>query len=77
MDLWIGEAEFLGKGIGRAMMQQALHLCFVEPEVHTVLVDPLADNSPARRFYERCGFVFVENRVFGSVDGSVFRKRRS
>lgn len=77
IDLWIGEPEYLGKGIGTAMMREALAICFNDPEVHTVLVDPLASNISAHRFYERCGFCFVEQRQFGEDDCFVFQIKRT
>ena len=73
VDLWIGEAAYLGKGVGSAMMRQALDICFADPEVHTVLVDPLASNADAHRFYERCGFTFLERRQFDEDDCLVFQ----
>ena len=77
IDIWIGEAEFIGKGYGRAMMRQALDLCFADPEVHTVLVDPLPTNTASHRFYERCGFTFRERRRLGDDDCLVFQIDRS
>jgi len=65
IDLWIGEPDFLGRGFGREMMRQAQELCFSDPAVHTVLVDPMASNTDSHRFYERCGFRFVGERQFG------------
>jgi aminoglycoside 6'-N-acetyltransferase len=76
IDLWIGEPEFLGRGVGTAMMREALEICFNDPEVHTVLVDPLASNTSAHRFYERCGFCFFEQRKFGNDDCFVFQMER-
>lgn len=64
IDLWIGEPAFLGRGFGREMMSQALGICFSDPGVHTVLVDPLASNTDSHRFYERCGFRPVGERWF-------------
>jgi aminoglycoside 6'-N-acetyltransferase len=50
------------------MMQLALERCFADPAVTGVLVDPLATNTRAHRFYERLGFQFVERRRFGDED---------
>lgn len=68
LDIWIGEAGDLGRGIGTRMMRQALDRCFAVPDVHTVLIDPLASNVDARRFYRRIGFVDVGPRRFGDDD---------
>lgn len=76
LDLWIGVPQFIRKGVGRMMIKQALKICFSEPEVHTVLVDPLAANTAAHRFYEHCGFVFSEKRRFGEDDCFVFQIQR-
>lgn len=64
IDIWIGEADDLGKGYGTEMMHQAIERCFAAPEVSAVIIDPLASNVRARKFYERLGFTFVENRTF-------------
>ncbi|MGD1892213.1 MAG: GNAT family N-acetyltransferase [Cyclobacteriaceae bacterium] len=64
IDIWIGEAEDLGRGYGTVMMAQAIERCFANPKVTEILIDPLETNTRAHRFYERIGFEFVENRMF-------------
>jgi aminoglycoside 6'-N-acetyltransferase len=76
VDIWIGEEADLGKGYGTAMMRLALERCFAAPGVVAVLVDPLAANSRAHRFFERLGFRFVERRRFGADDCCVYRLGR-
>lgn len=76
IDIWIGEVEELNKGYGTEMMSQALDRCFSHPEVTAVLIDPLAYNTAAIRFYERMGFEFVEARTFDEDDCLVYRMRR-
>lgn len=76
IDIWIGEAEDLGKGYGTIMMKLALEKCFAAPEVSAVIIDPLASNVDAHRFYERLGFKFVERRHFGEDDCFVYRLER-
>ena len=76
IDIWIGEETNLGKGYGTQMMQLALERCFSEPFVKAVLVDPLANNTRAHRFYERFGFQLVEQRWFGDDDCFVYRLNR-
>jgi aminoglycoside 6'-N-acetyltransferase len=73
IDIWIGEAEFLGQGYGTAMMELAIERCFVEPMVEAIMIDPLASNQRAIKFYERFGFKFIENRDFGQDFCSVMR----
>ncbi|MBW4687589.1 MAG: acetyltransferase [Komarekiella atlantica HA4396-MV6] len=77
IDIWIGEETDLGKGYGTKMMQLALTRCFTDPQVRAVLVDPLASNTRAHRFYERLGFQFVEQRRFGKDDCFVYRINRA
>lgn len=65
IDIWIGEETDLNKGYGTEMMRLALNLCFDDPTVTAVLIDPLASNRKAHVFYERLGFRFVEQRILG------------
>jgi len=77
IDIWIGEPTDLGQGYGTQMMQLALTHCFAEPAVTAVLVDPLASNTRAHRFYERLGFQFVAARRFGEDDCYVYQLDRA
>lgn len=77
IDIWIGEAADLGHGRGTRMMRLALARCYADPSVEAVLVDPLARNTRAQRFFQRLGFRFVERRQFGRDDCAVFRYRRA
>ena len=77
IDIWIGEAGNLNKGYGSQMMHLALARCFANPGVSAVLVDPLAANTLAHRFYERLGFRKVERRFFGEDDCWVYRLERA
>jgi aminoglycoside 6'-N-acetyltransferase len=76
IDIWIGEPDAVGRGHGSAMMRQALGRCFAAPEVTAVMVDPLAGNIDAHRFYARLGFRPVERRRFGDDDTLVMRLER-
>ena len=76
IDIWIGEEADLGRGYGTAMMRLALARCFDDPAVTAVLVDPLARNEGALRFYQRLGFERVERRRFGADDCYVYRLER-
>lgn len=77
IDIWIGEATDLGKGYGTKMMQLAIARCFANPTVMAILVDPLARNTLAHRFYERLGFQLIERRRFGEDDCLVYRLHRA
>lgn len=77
IDIWIGEAAYLGKGHGTRMMRLALDRCFASPDVEAAIVDPLASNTRALRFYESLGFKPVERRQFGKDDCIVYRLDRT
>jgi aminoglycoside 6'-N-acetyltransferase len=77
VDIWIGEADDLGKGHGTRIMQQVLARCFADPAVKAVLLDPLASNIRSHRFYERLGFRFLERRQFGQDDCFVYQLTRT
>jgi aminoglycoside 6'-N-acetyltransferase len=76
IDIWIGEAEDLGRGYGTQMMRLAIDRCFADAKVTAILIDPLASNLRARRFYERLGFVAVGPRRFGMDECVVYRLGR-
>lgn len=77
LDIWIGEEEDLGRGLGTQMMHAALDRCFADEKVRAVVIDPLESNVRARRFYERLGFRFVERRVFDTDECIVYRLTRA
>ena len=77
IDIWIGEEEDLGRGLGTEMMRAALARCFADPKVRAVVIDPLESNVRARRFYERLGFKFVDRRVFERDECMVYRLDRA
>lgn len=76
VDIWIGEADALGRGLGTQMMRLALERCFSDPQVKAILIDPRSSNIRAHRFYERNGFHFVERRMFGQDECHVMRLTR-
>ena len=77
LDIWLGPADALGRGIGTAMMAQAIDACFADPVVTAIVIDPLASNGEAHRFYQRLGFRPVERRLFGPDDCLVHRLERA
>ncbi|MEM9534001.1 MAG: GNAT family N-acetyltransferase [Pseudomonadota bacterium] len=77
IDLWIGDPQRLGQGYGSQMLKQALALSFARDGVQAVLLDPLASNVRAHRFYRRFGFRFVEERWFDEDRCCVFRLDRA
>jgi aminoglycoside 6'-N-acetyltransferase len=76
IDIWIGDAADHGKGHGEAMMRLAFRRCFADPAVTAIVIDPLASNTRAHRFYQRIGFVPVGRRLFGEDDCLVHRLSR-
>src|SRR5688572_16148337 len=76
IDIWIGEPDARGLGHGTTIMRLAIERCFADPAVTAVLIDPLASNLAAHRFYERLGFRPVGRRMFGQDDCLVFRLDR-
>ena len=76
IDIWIGMADDLGKGYGTQMMSVVLDLCFEDTSINEVLIDPLASNEKAIRFYQRLGFEFVEERMFGKDHCHVYTMTR-
>jgi aminoglycoside 6'-N-acetyltransferase len=75
LDIWIGEPDCLGKGYGETMMRLAFHLCFADPAVTAIVIDPLASNTRAHKFYQRLGFKSVGRRRFGDDDCLVHELR--
>lgn len=77
MDIWIGEADCLGKGYGTEMMRIAIDEAFAEPDVEAILIDPLTSNTDAHRFYQRLGFRPLGRRMFDDDDCLVHRLDRA
>ncbi|MGE0629119.1 MAG: GNAT family N-acetyltransferase [Hyphomicrobiaceae bacterium] len=77
IDIWIGAAGDLGRGYGEAMMRRAFQMCFAEPAVIAIVIDPLASNTRAHKFYRRLGFVPEGRRMFGDDDCLVHRLTRA
>lgn len=68
VDIWIGDADDLGKGYGETMMRLAFRLCFADPAVTAIIIDPLASNTRAHKFYQRIGFKPVGPQRLGDDD---------
>ncbi len=76
IDIWIGEPDYRGQGIGTEVMRLAISRCFASADVSAIIIDPLASNTRAIQFYERLGFAAVERRMFGEDDCLVMRLER-
>ena len=68
IDIWIGAPGDRGRGLGAKMMRLALERCFSDARVTGIVIDPLASNERAHRFYRRMGFKPVGRRSFGADD---------
>ena len=73
IDIWIGDKRYIGKGYGTQMMRRAIDLCFANPDVNAILVDPLSKNKRAHKFYQKLGFKFETQRFFGEDDCTVHK----
>lgn len=76
LDIWIGEPDARGKGYGEMMMRLGIVIAFENPAVTAIVIDPLASNTRAHRFYQRLGFVPTERRMFGEDDTLVHKLTR-
>ena len=76
IDIWLGDAADRNRGFGAAMMRAVIERCFADG-ADAIVIDPLASNLRAHRFYERLGFRFVERRTFGDSDCLVYRLNRA
>ena len=77
IDIWIGAPGDRNRGYGDEMMRQALESCFADRRVTGIVIDPLASNTRAHRFYQRMGFVAVGRRNFGGDDCLVHELTRA
>jgi aminoglycoside 6'-N-acetyltransferase len=76
IDIWIGEETNIARGYGTQMLRAAVAICFSREDIETVVLDPIATNIRARKFYERNGFKLVEERWFGEDHCAVYRLNR-
>lgn len=56
IDMFIGEPEHWGHGIGTRALSALVAYIFAELGAGTIVIDPHADNPRAIRSYEKCGF---------------------
>lgn len=77
IDIWIGEADYLSQGYGTIIMRQAIERCFMANNVTGIIIDPLASNVRAHRFYQRLGFKPVGHRMFGEDNTLVHQLDRA
>jgi aminoglycoside 6'-N-acetyltransferase len=68
VDIWIGVPADRGRGNGETMMRLAFVLCFADPAVTAIVIDPLNTNTRAHAFYQRLGFVATHRQIFNDED---------
>ena len=56
IDLFIGESEFLGRGLSRTVMRHLIARCWQDPCIRWLTVDPEEDNPVALRVFRYAGF---------------------
>ena len=57
LDLFIGEDDLIGRGLGTRVVKAALErLVFARPDAQRCILGPSPDNARAIRCYEKCGF---------------------
>ena len=60
--IFIGEDDAVGKGYGTQAARLALSYAFSEMQLEFVFLRVFADNTRARKSYERAGFRLVKNK---------------
>jgi UDP-4-amino-4,6-dideoxy-N-acetyl-beta-L-altrosamine N-acetyltransferase len=85
--LYLGEAKFQGKGIGRAAVQTMVEMTFNTLGLHRVTAQVFSYNETACKFFMACGFreegrlreaafksgEFCDKRVFGLLESELQR----
>jgi aminoglycoside 6'-N-acetyltransferase len=56
LDLFIGEPDYWGRGLGTQFLRLLLCYLFEQRGADWVILDPHVDNARAIRSYEKCGF---------------------
>lgn len=60
IDIFIGEKEFIGRGLGSVIIKKFLkEIVFEEKGVTVCLIDPEPENKRAIKSYEKAGFRYV------------------
>ena len=75
--VFIGEKDYLGKGVGPAATKLILDFAFTELKLHKVFLRVLSDNTGAVKSYEKSGFVqegFFKDEIFadGKYESVIF-----
>ena len=65
IDLFIGHADCLDKGVGSAMIRVFVTRLFAEGDTGRVIIDPDPANRRAIRAYEKAGFHYLDTLDLG------------
>lgn len=76
MDVFIGEADMLGRGHGSGFVRQHVDALFAAG-VPAMGIDPNPDNAAARRAFEKAGFRFVKGPLETPWGRAVLMDRRA
>lgn len=69
--IFIGEDDAVGKGYGTQAAKLALEYAFEELKLNSVFLRVFADNTGARKSYERAGFILLEGKhEILAIDGA-------
>ena len=60
IDQFIGEKDFLGKGLGSKFISQFTNDLLTKDKVDRIITDPSPNNHRAIRSYEKAGFLRLE-----------------
>lgn len=74
IDIWIGSSADRNQGFGKVMMKMAEMLCFSDPAVTAILIDPLNSNVDAHRFYQRLGYQPTHRQTFNGESDCLVHK---
>lgn len=76
VDLFIGEADLIGRGHGAAMLRQFLReVAFPFHGIEVCVIGPSAKNRPAIRAYEKAGFRALKEVQVGNEPDPEFLMR--
>ena len=56
IDYLIGERDYLGRGLGKALVSSLVHLVFSQTDAGVIVVQPERDNDASRATLIACGF---------------------
>ncbi len=56
LDYMIGDDDFVGRGLGKAIVRALVDRVFTLPDARLIVAKPDADNAPSRATLESCGF---------------------